>query len=118
MPGGRPSKYTPELIEAAKQYIVDYEKHDHAIPSIAGLAVVLGVSRDTLHTWGNDEEKPEFSDILANLLSRQEQILVSKGLKGDFNSAITKLVLGKHGYSDKTENDNRHTVEIIELKSF
>jgi hypothetical protein len=36
-------------------------------------------------------------------LSTQERILVSKGLKGEFNSNIAKLALGKHGYTDKQD---------------
>jgi hypothetical protein len=71
------------------------------IPSIAGLAVVLGKSRETLHKWGR--EIPQFSDILSTLLADQEQLLLNNGLAGTFNSSITKLALGKHGYSEKQE---------------
>lgn len=103
MAGGRPTKYCPEILEAAREYIANYQAHGDKIPSIAGLAVVLKVGRDTLHIWAKDEDKAEFSYILAELLATQEKLLVNNGLDGTFNAAITKLVLGKHGYSEKLE---------------
>src|SRR3990167_6799432 len=95
---GRPTVYSEEILTKTRDYIVNYEKFDDAIPSIAGLAVVLGISRETIYDWASQEEKKEFSYILADILSNQERILINKGLKGEFNSNITKLVLGKHGY--------------------
>jgi hypothetical protein len=35
----------------------------------------------------------------------QQKTLVNKGLNNTFNSAITKLVLGKHGFHDKMDQD-------------
>ena len=35
----------------------------------------------------------------------QRLVLLNKGLTGEFNSNITKLVLGKHGFHDKREVD-------------
>lgn len=103
MPAGRPTKYTPELIEQTLEYIENYEEHDDVIPSIAGLSCVVDVSRSTLHDWATHDDKKEFSDILQKLLSKQEKILFNKGLSGDFNANITKLALGKHGYTDKQD---------------
>lgn len=99
----RPSEYTQEIVDMARQYITMYESYEHAIPSIAGLSIVLKKHRDTLYEWAKHEDKKEFSDILDELLANQEQILISKGLKGEFNSNICKLALGKHGYSDKQQ---------------
>ncbi len=108
MPGGRPTKYTKKFLEIARDYLENFENYDDVIPSIAGLAVVTKLSRETLHTWRHEEDKKEFSDIFGELLSKQERVLVNKGLSGDFNSAITKLVLGKHDYHDKADNVNTH----------
>ena len=110
MPAGRPTKYCPEIVQAAldylnggyKDYEDEYEKE--VIPSVSGLAVRLGLARSTVNEWGTDESKPEFSDIYQSILAKQENILINRGLEGAFNSAIAKLALGKHGYSDKTEN--------------
>ena len=99
----RPSDYSEEVLEKAREYLDDYESHDHAIPSVAGLAKVLGKHRDTLYGWAEDENKAEFSYILRQIVSDQELVLLNKGLKGDFNSNICKLALGKHGYTDKQD---------------
>lgn len=108
MPAGRPSEYTPELVEKARDYIDGgWEDLGDAIPSVAGLAVHLKKGRDTLHRWAKEDGKEEFSDMLAEMLAKQENILLSKGLTNEHNPTITKLVLSKHGYSDKVEQDHK-----------
>jgi hypothetical protein len=47
----------------------------------------------------------------------QERTLLNGGLGKDFNPVITKLVLGKHGYSDKQEEDNSEEVLAKALQS-
>ena len=98
-PVGRPSKYTPELLEECRRYLKDY----NTLPSIAGLAIRLDVARETLQAWANDEDKPEFSHIYAKLMAMQEDELIRNGLMGHFNASITKMILTKHGYSDKVD---------------
>ncbi|PIT08003.1 hypothetical protein BHC46_02730 [Snodgrassella alvi] len=99
---GRPSKYSDKVLACAQAYLCgEYKKQGNAIPSIAGLAFALGVSRECVYEWGR--VYPEFSDILANIGTAQEMLLLDGGLTGDFNSTITKLMLTKHGYSDKQE---------------
>jgi hypothetical protein len=102
----RPTLYTPEILEAAREYLVGYQDAGDPIPSIAGLACVLGVTRETCRAWGNDPTKPEFSVILMELMQRQERELLKGGLGGAFNAPITKMMLSKHGYSDRVENDH------------
>ena len=103
-PGGRPTKYCEKTIEVAREYLENYEEQGDQIPSIAGLAIILGIRRETLHVWAKDNDKPEFSNILGAILAKQENVLINKGLSGDFNSAISKLVLGKHGYHDRLDS--------------
>ncbi len=96
----RPTKLTPELLDRAKNYIEEYTT---AIPTVAGLALYLDISRETIYDWDKEQVSDVFSDILGKVKSLQEQELVDNGLKGEFNSTITKLMLTKHGYSDKQE---------------
>ena len=104
MSAGRPSKLTEELIAAAADYAGGgYMSHSEVIPSIEGLATCLRVARSSVYKWR--DESPEFSDILEDILAIQAKNLVNSGLTGDFNSTITKLILTKHGYSDKVETD-------------
>jgi len=97
---GRPTKLTPEIRVLAKAYLDGgYIDADQVIPSVAGLAVVLGLSRPTLYDWGKNDE--DFSYTLEQLKTFQECTLLNNGLNNKFNSTITKLVLTNHGYSEK-----------------
>jgi len=100
---GRPTKYNKEMQEAADAYIKDYADHEHAIPSVVGMAMVLGVVASTLDLWG--EKHPEFSGTLEACKDSQHFTLMNKGLKNEFNSTITKLALANHGYSESTKTD-------------
>jgi hypothetical protein len=110
MPAGRPSKYNEETISKTQYYLDNYESIGDMIPSIAGLAVYLGIHRDTVYDWSNQIEKQDFSDILGQILAKQEQVLFNKGLTNDFNATIVKLALGKHGYSERQHTE--HSGEV------
>lgn len=110
-PGGRPCDYSQTMLEKTKDYLVGYKDLGHAVPSIAGLATVLKVARSTIYEWQSDTNKKEFSDIISTILAEQEQVTLSNGLNGDFNATIAKLLLGKHGYSDKAETQTTVTLE-------
>jgi len=106
MAGGRPTKYTPELLAKAHSYLDGFgDSGDEVIPSIAGLSLALGISRETCHDWAGQKSKREFSDIVKQISLKQESVLVNKGLAGKFNPLITKLILGKHGYHEKQQQE-------------
>ena len=42
----------------------------------------------------------EFYDILERLIATQEKTALTKGLTGEWNATIVKLLLGKHGWKD------------------
>ena len=102
---GRPTKYSQEIIDKSLYYLENYQDNGDVIPSIEGLSEHLELNRDTLYDWKGQEGKEDFSDILSQILVRQARVLINSGLKGDFNAAICKLALGKHGYHDKQETD-------------
>lgn len=109
MPAGRPSKYNDEILEKARDYVDNYRDHGDQVPTLVGLALILGIRTETVYAWEADENKEEFSDILTRIRQAQHQRLVNNGLIGDFNPAITKMMLTKHGYSDKQELDHKST---------
>ncbi len=110
MPGGRPSKYTPELVEKARRYVSGgYAEVGDVVPQLAGLACELGIRRETIHAWVKEPDKEEFSHIVAECLSAQERKLFNGSLSGDLNPAISKLMLTKHGYSERVQQE--HTGE-------
>jgi len=103
MAGGRPSKYCPEILEITRDYIDNFseEKYGDRMPMIASLATHLGVCKDTVFEWQKDEEKAEFSDLVRELMQKQEATLFNQALGGKFNASISKLALTKHGYRDQ-----------------
>ena len=101
---GRPTKYSQKVLQEAVRYLDDFHEDGSVIPSISGLALRLGIRRETLQVWKNDPDKEALSNILEDILAKQETLLLNKGLLGEFNSAIVKLALGKHGYTGKPES--------------
>ena len=108
---GRPSTYSDEIVQKAREYLETYEQLGHAVPSVAGLSLIIKKRRSTIYEWAGDADKKPFSDILDEINATQEQVALSKGLKGDYNANLVKLLLGKHGYSDKVETQSTVTFE-------
>ena len=121
---GRPTDYSEEILEKTKFYLANYKSLGDIIPSIAGLACYVKIGRQTIYNWGKDDDKKEFLYILEELLAKQESTLLNGGLSGDLNSTITKLVLTKHDYSDRSDNTSNGkeigtlptVINIYELK--
>lgn len=123
---GRPTNYNAELLEKAREYLEGYESYGDMIPSNEGLCDVIGINRSTLYRWRDEEGKEEFKDILDAINRKQQRVLINKGLSNDFNSTITKLVLGKHGYHEKQQQEisgpegkpqeHKWVVEFVEAK--
>lgn len=121
--GGRPTIFDRSMIDGAKEYVWFFQLSEEdreaqegsrinpveVIPSVAGLALYLGVARSTLYEW--EEINKEFSDTLGSLKAVQEVLLLNNGLTGKFTAPITKLALSNHGYSDK--QDIKMTVDPL-----
>lgn len=80
------------------------------LPTIEGLAVYIGIHKDTVYEW--EKTYPEFSDVIHVLRGNQSRELINKGLSGDYNPVIAKLLLMKHGYTDKQEIEQHVTGEV------
>lgn len=107
-------EYTETHNQVAKDYILNYEKHDHVVPSAVGMAVVMGIAKSTLYKWAK-ENRGELSNTLEQCKDYQHVTLLNKGLTSEFNSTITKLALANHGYSDKVEQTVSANVGLHEL---
>jgi len=102
----RPTKYNEQILIDTKDYIENHADFDDLVPSVAGLAYRLKLDKTTIYDWAKHEEKKEFSNMLAQILTKQEKMLLTGGLSADMSGTIVKLMLSKHGYSDSTKNDH------------
>ncbi|WP_223789566.1 DNA-packaging protein [Marinicella meishanensis] len=111
----RPTKYNDDVLKQAKDYLQNYEKHGHPFPSIVGLSIVLGLAKSTVSAWKNDDDKPEFSDTLEKIKDQQHVTLLNKGLTGEFNASITKLMLHNFGYSERRSSSliEKEPIKVI-----
>jgi len=100
MAGGRPTKYTPELLSTANKYLDNYTR---LIPSHQDLCLHLDISESTLYDWAQKHD--EFSEILAKVKLTQFSVAMDGGLGGDMNANLVKLLMGKHGLSEKSTVD-------------
>lgn len=123
--GGRPIEYSEETLTKAREYIqscIDEEYEFHKtrgeksdsyeekirtkLPKIEGLALYLKVSRDTIYDW--EKKYKQFSDMLEELRQLQAQRLIDGAMSGRYNPTIAKLLLAKHGYVEKSEQEIDH----------
>lgn len=133
----RPAEYSNEVINKTKEYLalcgdVYYEVKQKPklkdgvhigtedvvvtktkLPTIEGLAVYLGIHRDTIYDWESQEDKKEFSDIISELRQRQADMLINNGLTGDYSPVIAKVLLTKHGYREGVENTGLNGKDLI-----
>jgi len=108
--GGRPTKYNQAIISNTQQYLETYSDLGHKIPTLAGLAVTLGIDKETVTRWGQDtKNKAQFYKLVQRIKTAQEQQLIDNGLDGTFNASITKLCLSKHGYHDNPQANQAST---------
>lgn len=98
-------RYTGDKLKRAKEYLKTYSQGEEAIPTKAGLARYLKVSKEAVEKWCEDEDKLDFAKLIDAIEAEAEKTLVTKGLTGQMNATVSKLVLGQHGYSDKQDSN-------------
>ena len=117
---GRPTDYDATIVPLTLEYIDKCqdeiyifqkasgktdgfeEKIRTHLPSVAGLALHLDISRDTVYEW--EKKHREFADTLTRIRAMQEQALLDGGLSGRYNPMIARLVLStNHGYRENKD---------------
>ena len=104
---GRHCSYNEEHLSLARDYVNNWKQYG-AIPQIARLALHVGISKDCLYDWEKRPELGDFSDVCARVRMLQEGELVDGGLTRVYDSSLAKLMLMKHGYSEKQEVEHSH----------
>lgn len=91
--GGRPTDYTPDIIKEINKYLQEAIPQNMKIPTVEGIALKLGISKDTLYEWA--KRYPEFSDALSVLKMKQKEALTEIGIFGgkEINATIVALLL-------------------------
>ena len=98
-----PSPYRKEMIPKMEKWLAEREAKDE-YPSVAGLAVHLGVPHSTLELWGAEDNKgeknayfkPEVGRVLARVRDYRLSWLERHGLDGSAQPQIAKLLLSAH----------------------
>jgi len=120
---GRPPKFGPEMIKKAQEYLDScedyYDENTRRIvvdvPKAEGMALYLGVTRDTLYDWAS--KNSQFSYILSQMNQKQANRVINNSLSGAYNATIAKLLLGKHGYKESSEVDHTTKGEKVNQPS-
>ena len=105
MPGGRPSQFSEEHIRLAQEYIDTWKELGDEVPQLAGLAEHCGICKDTRLKYEKVSE--EFAVLCARVRLMQEKALINKGLARKADSSLCKLLLMKHGYTDRQQVDHQ-----------
>ncbi len=120
---GRPTKYKEEYIKEIEQYLQEnidfvdavvestnkqtgrkrYQRIQRVkLPTVEGFAKFIGVPRRTIYDWR--DRHAEFSHTLDKILIEQQERLINKGLSGEYNSTIAKLILSSnHGMAERKD---------------
>ena len=106
-----PSKLTQEMSARAEEYLTDFGYDGDVIPSVEGLSFYLKVSRKTIYNWRDKEiqqglegDDCKILHTLDAIESKQKSLALNKGISGDFNATISKLILANHGMHDKQDS--------------
>lgn len=92
--GGRPTKYIPAVIyPQIDAYLEDCSRENTELPTVEGLALKLGVNRDTVFEWA--KKYPELSDYLKKLADKQKNQLINDGMYGgkEVNASMAIFLL-------------------------
>jgi len=63
-------RFNNEFLTMTYDYIENHEKFGDKVPSIEGLAIMLGVSKRSIYIWENDPATVEFSEALESLRAK------------------------------------------------
>lgn len=120
-PGGRPTKYSADILKQAWEYLAsctdqEFEYHKTQgttsntferkirvnIPTMQGLSLHLKVNLDTLLEWSALHH--EFSGAIGELKAEQARRLMNNGLNGDYNPQMAKFLLqANHGMKERVD---------------
>ena len=108
MGAGRPSEYKESYCDDVNAYLSAYESRGQTIPTREGFCEFIGSTKPTILRWA--EAHDEFRYALEKIDTQQALRLQNKGLLGEYNPTITKLILSaNHDMKEKSDftSDNK-----------
>lgn len=112
--GGRPTKYSEEMLQKANDYLAMSCPENMEVPTVEGLAIALDIDDDTVVEWS--KLYPEFSATIKRLKSKQKMHLINAGMFGgkEVNSTMAIFLLKvNHGLVETNNVDLRSNGESI-----
>ena len=109
---GQPTKYKVEY--ATEEFLEQYIKHCEAkkeLISLCGLACYIKVTEQSFDNWV--KAHPKFFATLARIKQLSKQSLTNKGLVGDYNSTMAKMMLSVNHGMHETQRQEGETVQRI-----
>lgn len=129
---GRPTTYREEMPDLVMEYLktrqdvyedvpkcenpetgaITYTKRQKvSMPTLEGLSSFLGTTKTAMLSW--EKQFPKFHCALEEVRRAQHDRLMDKGLSGEYNPTIAKLVLSSnHGYAEKTKTEHSGDLTI------
>lgn len=118
---GRPIEYKPEYKQIALDYlkgcadeweqlvksegkndVFEYKRKIN-LPTIEGLAIVIGCSKQAVYRWA--KRFPDFRNALSQIMNHQAVRLMNNGLGGYYESRLATALLGaNHGVRAPVED--------------
>lgn len=99
--------YLPEEIEAIRLAFEDYVESSE-YPILAEFAYKNNISKYLL-------DRPELSHIKERCLAKKESVIEVGAMQGKYNPTMSIFSLKQLGWRDKTEIENTHRIETIQL---
>ena len=118
---GRPTTYNDEVLASAFYYVEHFDEFEsEVVPTVVGMCRYINRGKTTVYNWIADKDplKDDFRDIVSALEESQHIHLANGGLGGKFNPMITKLMMGKFGYTDKAETEVKVTAAPKNFNAF
>lgn len=121
---GRPSKYDPSMISIAREYIASCGREATQLPTIEGLALLLGLDDEQISIY--EKKHPDFSASIKELRKKQKDQLMNDGMYGgkEVNSTMAIFLLkANHGMIETEkrilagENNEPLQIEFVESKN-
>ena len=116
-PGGRPTKYKPDVFKKIEQYMQMCGKEQMALPSIEGLAVYLDITSETIRQWA--KKYREFSLTIKKIVDKQKIQLMNDGMYGgkEINAAVAIFLLKvNHGMNEKPTSLTQVNVDEMKIE--